>query len=323
MRYESVSQMFQRYHTDKKNGVKHTPLHTLQECCEEAGIDPRLFGRYAAQHPNAPQPVLNSSKNVGRGAVKYYRKHEFVQWVNQVREQKEKAMPDIKTALQQALEKTRQQTIAMTAMDWAADDEAHRKLEPVQTTPPKENLMTVTVSATTPTPAAPATTNLSRTTFEYVRDNPGVKMDAVMAALEGRGFKGSSVSSLIYQMIKVRLIVADPNGKLTAVVSEYVPIQTSMIRKRKAKAKDKAKAKPVVAAGLASIAPVVTVDAPIQRKHIEIVSTRTGETINPRPTPVAAAPQMSMTLDAETLLNNLSIVQARALYDELRKIFGG
>jgi hypothetical protein len=37
---------------------------------------------------------------------------------------------------------------------------------------------------------------------------------------------------------------------------------------------------------------------------------------------VAAAPQMSMTLDAETLLNNLSIVQARALYDELRKIFG-
>ena len=318
MRHESVSQMFQRYHTDKKNGVKHTPLHTLQECCEEAGIDPRLFGRYAAQHPNAPQPVLNSAKNVGRGAVKYYRKPEFVQWVNQVRQQKEKAMPDIKTALQQALAQTRQQTIAMAAMDWAADDEAHQKIEPKQ-----EKTMTVTVSATTPTPAKPASTNVSRSTFEYVRDNPGVKMDAVMTALEGRGFKGSSVSSLIYQMIKVRLIVADPNGKLTAVVSEYVPIQTSMIRKRKAKAKDKAKAqaKPVLAAGLASIAPVV--EAPLPRKHIEIVNTRTGEIINPRPTPVAAAPQMSMTLDAETLLNNLSIVQARALYDELRKIFGG
>ena len=314
MKYESVAQMFQRYHTHKKNGVKHTPLHTLQECCEEAGIDPRLFGRYAAQHPNAPQPVLNSSKNVGRGAVKYYRKHEFVQWVNQVRQQKEKAMPDIKTALQQALEKTRQQTIAMTAMDWAADDEAHQKIAPapVQTTPPKENPMTVTVSATTPTPAAPATTNLSRTTFEYVRDNPGVKMDAVMAALEGRGFKGSSVSSLIYQMIKVRLIVADPNGKLTAVVSEYVPIQTSMIRKRKAKAKDKAKAKPVVAAGLASIAPVVTVDAPIQRKHIEIVSTRTGEIINPR----------KEEWTVESVVDKLNVRQAMAVYDELRKIFG-
>lgn len=172
--------------------------------------------------------------------------------------------------------------------------------------------MTVTVSATTPTPAAPATTNLSRTTFEYVRDNPGVKMDAVMAALEGRGFKGSSVSSLIYQMIKVRLIVADPNGKLTAVVSEYVPIQTSMIRKRKAKAKDKAKAKPVVAAGLASIAPVVTVDAPIQRKHIEIVSTRTGEIINPR----------KEEWTVESVVDKLNVRQAMAVYDELRKIFG-
>ena len=29
------------------------------------------------------------------------------------------------------------------------------------------------------------------------------------------------------------------------------------------------------------------------------------------------------TPSAETLLNNLSIKQARALYDELRKIFGG
>jgi hypothetical protein len=36
-----------------------------------------------------------------------------------------------------------------------------------------------------------------------------------------------------------------------------------------------------------------------------------------------AAPQINAAWDAETLLNNLSIKQARALYDELRKIFGG
>jgi len=35
------------------------------------------------------------------------------------------------------------------------------------------------------------------------------------------------------------------------------------------------------------------------------------------------APQINAAWDAETLLNNLSIKQARALYDELRKIFGG
>ena len=214
-------------------------------------------------------------------------------------------MPDIKTALQQAL--------AKTATEWAADDQAHHKIEPKQ-----EKTMTVTVSATAPTPApTPATTNLSRPnlsriTFELVRDNPGVTMGVAMTVLEKKGFKPSSVSSLIYQMIKVRLIVADPNGKLTAVVSEYVPIQTSMIRKRKAKAKDKAKAKPVVAAGLASIAPVVTVDAPIQRKHIELVSTRTGEIINPR----------KEEWTVESVVDKLNVRQAMAVYDELRKIFG-
>jgi len=215
-------------------------------------------------------------------------------------------MPDIKTALQQAL--------AKTATEWAADDEAHHKIEPKQ-----EKTMTVTVSATTPTPAAPAapaptpakpaTTNLSRTTFELIRDNPGLTMGVAMTVLEKKGFKPSSVSSLIYQMIKVRLIVADPNGKLTAVVSEYVPIQTSMIRKRKAKAKDKAKAKPVLAAGLASIAPVA---APLPRKHIEIVNTRTGEVFNPR----------KEEWTVESVIGSLNVRQAMAVYDELRKIFG-
>jgi hypothetical protein len=55
-----------------------------------------------------------------------------------------------------------------------------------------------------------------------------------------------------------------------------------------------------------------------QRKVVKLVNTRTGEVLNPTP-----APQINAAWDAETLLNNLSIKQARALYDELRKIFGG
>jgi hypothetical protein len=38
---------------------------------------------------------------------------------------------------------------------------------------------------------------------------------------------------------------------------------------------------------------------------------------------VEPTPQINSAWDAEVLLNNLSIKQARALYDELRKIFGG
>jgi hypothetical protein len=159
VKHETVNQMFQRYHEHKAKGIKHTPLHTLKECCEEAGIYPSLFGRYAAQHPNPPQPVLRHAKNVGRGAVKYYRKHEFVQWVNQVRQQKEKAMPDIKTALQEALSKT--------ATAWAEDDEAHHKMEPKT-----EQAMPIN----TPAKAHFAVTNnVCRATFDCIKHNPGIR----------------------------------------------------------------------------------------------------------------------------------------------------
>lgn len=279
MQHETVSQMFKRYHANKKNGVKRGPLHTLQECCEEAGIYPGLFGRYAAQYPNAPQPVLNHAKNVVRGAVKYYRKHEFVQWVNQVRQQKEKAMPDIKTALQQAL--------AKTATEWAADDEAHHNPEPVQVITPKEITM-----------QAPVAPTASRSAFEFIRDNPGVNMEAVVSALTERGFKPHTVSSLVYQMLKVRLVVADTKNNFTAVVREYVPIQTSIRRKTKAKAK------PVAAA--------VAAPAPAPRKHVELVNTRTGEVFNPR----------KEEWTVESVVDKLNVRQAMAVYDELRKIFG-
>lgn len=43
----------------------------------------------------------------------------------------------------------------------------------------------------------------------------------------------------------------------------------------------------------------------------------------PAPIKAKPAPQINSAWDAETLLDNLSIKQARALYDELRKIFGG
>lgn len=299
--FRSIAQQVQQRQRDKENGVKHTPLHTLQECCEAAGIDPRAFGRWANKYPDAPQPALQHGKAAWKAGKKYYRKHEFVQWVNQVRQQKEKAMPDIKSALQQAL--------AKTATEWAADDEAHHKIEPK-----KEKTMTVTVSATAPTSTPEKKdgrikSNVSRITFNFVRDNPGMHHDQVVERLSGQGLNANSVSALIYQMLRVRLFVADANGNLSAVVKDYVPIPSSLIRKKKSKAKA---APAPVAAGLASIAPVVTVDAPLPRKHIEIVNTRTGEVFNPR----------KEEWTVESVIGSLSVRQALAVYMELKQIFG-
>lgn len=306
--HNSIVRQIQLHQRDKANGVKHTPLHTLQECCEAAGITPSWFGRYASQDPDAPKPVLEHAKNRWKSGKKYYRKHEFVQWVNQVLKQKEKAMPDIKTALEKAL--------SQTANAWAADDEAHQKIQPKQ-----EKTLTVV-----PTPEKTdkrVTNNVSRTTFNYIRDNPGLTIDQVTNRLVAQGFNANSVSSLCYQMARVRLIVADANGKLTAVVKDYAPIQQPRRRKSKATpAKAQVKAQ-------------VNAQPTPERKQVTIINTRTGEVINPKPSAgiaalptkaapkVEAAPQINSSWDAETLLNHLSIKQARALYDELRKIFGG
>ena len=222
-------------------------------------------------------------------------------------------MPDIKSALEKAL--------AQTANAWAADDEAHQKIQPQQekpviTTTPKETI----VDTTTAKQDGRITNNVSRTTFEYVRDNPGLTIDEVTAALVAKGFKTNSVSSLCYQMLRVRLVVADANGKLTAVVREYLPIQTSLLRGRKAKPKAKPKA-----AVEAAPAP-----AP-ERKKVVLVSKRTGEIINPKPAAgIAALPTNATTAlyttpaewTVDSVIGGLNVRQAMAVYAELRNIFG-
>jgi hypothetical protein len=177
-------------------------------------------------------------------------------------------MPDIATALQKALN------------EW----------EPTVDIPPPA-----------PAPAKPyftVTNNVTRVTFEYVRDNPGKNRVEVAKALEKQGYKSGSVSSLLGQMIKQGMMRENAH-LLYATANEYTPIKSS--KKLKAMA-----AKPQEQ----------------QRKKVVLVSKRTGDVIGAAPK-VEPTPQINSAWDAEVMLNNLSIKQARALYDELRKIFGG
>jgi hypothetical protein len=286
MRHESIALMFKQYHADKANGNKRGPLHTLQECCEEAGIDHRVFGRYAAQYPDAPKPVLQHDKTAWKAGKKYYRKHEFVQWVNQVRKQKERVMPDIKTALEKAL--------AQTANAWAADDAAHQKIQPQQEKPvPKQYFKT--------------TNNVTRITFDCVRDNPGMTRVEVARELAKQGFNSKSVSSLLGQMLRQGMM--RENSRLLYVNSnEYTPI----------KATSSKKAKPVP-----DLAPA---PAPTQpRKHVTIVNTRTGEVINPKPAGIAALPTapVEKPWEPSDVIDKLTVRQALALFKELRNILVG
>lgn len=173
-------------------------------------------------------------------------------------------MPDIKTAFEKALSQTQP-----IPTDW--DDEGGAAVIETVTTKAK--------AADTPRQYFKTTNNVTRTTFDYVKSNPGNTRRQIVAALGSQGFKASSTTSLVAQMIK-QGILREANGTVFAAQPEYIPLKT----------------------------------------------VRNKPEAQPRPTfvPPAEAPvQINAAWDADTLLNNLSIKQARALYDELRKIFGG
>ena len=193
-------------------------------------------------------------------------------------------MPDIKTALQNALSKAASAPTPQIPAAW--DDEGADAAIETITTKAKE--------ATMPKQYFQTTNNVTRATFDYVKNNPGNTRTQIVAALTLQGFKRGSTGSLLGQMSKQGLL-RETNGAMFAVKNEYTPLKT---------ARNKEQVKPVVK------------EKPVAKKV----------QAKPRPTfipPTEAPVQINASWDAETLLNNLSIKQARALYDELRKIFGG
>jgi predicted SPOUT superfamily RNA methylase MTH1 len=169
-------------------------------------------------------------------------------------------MPDIKTALEKALS------------DWEPTPDT-------QTDTPTDR------------PYFTVTNNVTRITFAYVRDNPGKTRKEIALALEAQGYKTSSVTSLLGQMLKQKSI-RESSGLLYVTTSEYTPIKSS--KKMKA------------------------MSEPPQRKIVTITRRAAPEA---EPTPVPPNAKFSATIPQ--LLDTLSVVQARELYDALRKIFGG
>ena len=129
-----------------------------------------------------------------------------------------------------------------------------------------------------------------------MKNNPGNTRTQVVAALTAQGFKPNSTTSLVAQMIKHGLM-RETNGAVFAAQPEYTPLKSTRAKLQKA-----------------------VVEKPVARIKKEKAQAKPKPTFAP---PAEAPVQINAAWDAETLLNNLSIKQARALYDELRKIFGG
>ena len=143
--------------------------------------------------------------------------------------------------------------------------------------------------------------NVTRVTFDYIKLHPGTTAAAASRDLTKHGFKESSVTALMAQFVRAGLAVRDNNHGYRVTVDEYTPMKASVkyTKKNAVKAKPAPKAKSTTPQndGIAALQP-------------EATAKRIVNTI------VFGKPP-------EEVIKNMTVLQARELYDYLRKIFGG
>jgi hypothetical protein len=152
------------------------------------------------------------------------------------------------------------------------------------------------------------TNNVSRATFNYVRDNPGCTRIQATDALTAMGYKISSTASLLSALTKQRQLRTLDDGTMYANLSEYAPLKMTVSKKAR-------KAKKVKELGLAPQAKVpqgqsnptlpvvhVNLDPPVE-KRAQLIMHRTAD-------------------DMDKYIDTLNVRQAKILMQKLKAIFG-
>ena len=138
------------------------------------------------------------------------------------------------------------------------------------------------------------TNNVTQETFNYVRDNPNKLSAEIRNALTKRGFNAGSVGSLITQFVKQGQFARDHNGRYSAIAREYTPLKSTKNFRAEGKRVNK----------------IVNIKSKPKSEGIAALK-------------VDTTPKVKPSWDVDTVLDTMSIVQARTLYDALKKIFGG
>lgn len=130
------------------------------------------------------------------------------------------------------------------------------------------------------------TNNITRATFDLINRHPAARVE-ILGRLKADGYNGNSVSSLITQMLRQGMVVLGSDGKLRTTVPKYVPLKPWKYR------------------AVAQTKPKIV----LRKKEAREEPQRPVST----PSPVWSV---------DDVLTQLNIRQARAVYDELHKIFG-
>jgi hypothetical protein len=218
-------------------------------------------------------------------------------------------MPDMQTALKTALTRTLQ--------EWDDDGETF--------SPPSTINTTINNSVPTPSQEIPMkktfniTNNISRVTFDYIKNNPGSTRKEIIEALEHQGFAGGSTSSLIAQMRRNQM-VHETNNAYYADIPEYRPIKSLKALKKME-------------------APIAPPKRKYEKKAVTGIGALLREKLENTPMPSqdaldAAAyamgghtPKRMISLvrvkSPEDILKDMTVYQAHDLYRHLKEMFGG
>ena len=165
------------------------------------------------------------------------------------------------------------------------------------------------------------TNNISRVTFDYIKNNPGSTRKEIIEALEHQGFAGGSTSSLIAQMRRNKMI-HETNGAYYADIPEYRPIKSlKAIKKMEAQATPVPKRKYTKrdVTGIGALLREKLDTAPVHSQHeLDAASLVLTET-NKR----AFLTKLVRTRSPEDILKDMTVYQAHELYVHLKKMFGG
>jgi hypothetical protein len=146
------------------------------------------------------------------------------------------------------------------------------------------------------------TNNVSRETFNAVRDNPNKTNGELTKILKDKGFNPSSVGSLLAQMARQDIVQRDDEGRFTTRLKEYTPIKAPSTTKKKVVTITK---RPYVKSGkYTTKSGIAALDA-----HAAVAA--------PAPAPLRAP-----AFDPDQLLSTLSFPQVLALYKKIKTLLG-
>jgi hypothetical protein len=217
-------------------------------------------------------------------------------------------MPDLQTALTTAI---KHQVLTTTINEWDKEEQQTMQAQP-QAQPPIMQTQTQINGNSKLT----LTGNLSKDIFVYIRDNPGCLRADIRKVFIEAGFKEASIGSLVSQMVRNKIVSINEVGNLEAKRVYYKPLISGAKRKEMNKklgiARDKPASKPAKpkAQGIAALAPEPTQSADKGQEALDRVLAK----------PVREARAV---YDALCLLRGLDVGDARYMYAELHKLFGG